>query len=84
MQKQFESGSWQLAKCSSLPCNPSHRRGGPGASTHVEILGNDDMLTDLLRIVSGAADEESGPEAVRDRHVTQISEIAASIDWERD
>jgi hypothetical protein len=75
--------------------------GGPGASTHVEILGNDAALADLLRVVSGAAaaaaaeddkrgggdgegdGEESseGSEAVRDRIVSRVREVAAAIDW---
>ena len=97
-----------------------HDSGGPGASTHVEVLGNDEVLGDLLRIVSGAADaaaaaaatggsgggskggkgrgkageekgggqededgegDGGGGEAVGDRYVTAIREIAAAIDW---
>jgi hypothetical protein len=60
---------------------PPNRSGGPGASTHVEILGNDGVLDDILRIVSGA--DASGPpsEAVPDRRLSKISEIAGNIDW---
>ncbi len=33
-------------------------RGGPGASDHVNILGNEAMLEDILRVVSGQDVEE--------------------------
>lgn len=35
----------------------SDPRGGPGASSHVEILGNPDFLTDLLHAAAGWHDE---------------------------
>ncbi|WIA16398.1 hypothetical protein OEZ85_013090 [Tetradesmus obliquus] len=51
-------------------------RGGPGASTHVEILGNEGMLNDLLRIVSGNG------EGMADSTTTTIHSIAARIPWD--
>lgn len=33
-------------------------RGGPGASDHVNILGNEEMLADILRVVTGREVEE--------------------------
>jgi hypothetical protein len=50
-------------------------RGGPHSADHVDILGNEDMLADLVRIVSGV-DEES----VQKNHiVSDIQDIAAAI-----
>jgi phospholipid:diacylglycerol acyltransferase len=50
-------------------------RGGPHSADHVDILGNEDMLADLVRIVSGV-DEES----VQENHiVSDIKEISAAI-----
>ncbi|KAI8473073.1 MAG: hypothetical protein J3K34DRAFT_412117 [Monoraphidium minutum] len=63
-------------------------RGGPGASTHVEILGHDGVLADLLRIASGAADDAAAAggggadEAVPSRYVSAIREIAGQIAWD--
>ena len=51
-------------------------RGGPHAADHVDILGNDEMLTDVLRIVTGFEVEEK----VQANHiVSEIEEIAAEI-----
>ncbi len=53
----------------------SHR-GGPGASTHVEILGNEEVMTDLILIATGAGRE------VGDRVISRINEIVSEIPWE--
>ncbi len=37
-------------RCRLFAC----RRGGPGSSTHVDILGNEELLADVLRVATGA------------------------------
>jgi hypothetical protein len=39
------------------------------------------VLADVLRIVSGAADDGGDEEAVTDRHHSTIKEIVARIEW---
>lgn len=51
-------------------------RGGPGASTHVELLGNELMLTDLLSIVSGNG------ESLEEQYHSDIRRIADRIPWD--
>lgn len=51
-------------------------RGGPGASTHVELLGNEPMLMDLLAIVAGQGGN------VTEQYHTNIRDIAAKIPWD--
>lgn len=51
-------------------------RGGPGASTHVEILGNEDMLLDLMQIAAGQGDGMS------EVYHTDIRRIADRIPWD--
>eukprot|EP00878_Enallax_costatus_P008458 GHUV01008840.1.p1 GENE.GHUV01008840.1~~GHUV01008840.1.p1 ORF type:complete len:707 (+),score=149.19 GHUV01008840.1:1658-3778(+) len=63
------------------PNNPdtgllSDARGGPGASTHVEILGNEPMLLDLMKIAAGQGD---GMEEV---YHSDIRKIASRIPWD--
>lgn len=55
---------------------PSPFSGGPGASTHVEILGNQEMLADLLLIASGRAED------MGDIVHSDIRGIAARIPWD--
>jgi len=49
-------------------------RGGVATADHVDIMGNHEMLTDLLLIVSGHGD------LVEDRIISDIQSIANSID----
>jgi phospholipid:diacylglycerol acyltransferase len=49
-------------------------RGGPYSSDHVDILGNIDMMEDLLKIVS-----EYDVETVEDLIVSDIHKIAKQI-----
>ena len=51
-------------------------RGGPRASSHVEILGHAGLMEDVLRIATGFEDD-----VVTDRHHSRIKEIAAAIPW---
>lgn len=51
-------------------------RGGPKASSHVEILGHEGLMEDVLRIATGFEEEE-----VKDRYHSRIREIAAAIPW---
>lgn len=51
-------------------------RGGPGASTHVEILGNEPMLLDLMKIAAGQGD---GMEEV---YHSDIRHFASRIPWD--
>lgn len=69
----------------TLPClpilsqPPSARtpcyRGGPGASTHVEILGHDGVLMDVMRLAAGNGS------ALRDLVITDVEGIASRIPW---
>lgn len=52
-------------------------RGGPGASTHVEILGNEPMLQDLLNIVAGKG------EGMEEQYFSDIRNIASKIPWDK-
>lgn len=45
-------------------------------STHVEILGNELMLADLLRIAAGQH------QGIQDSIITKIEDIAAKIPWD--
>lgn len=47
------------------------------AGQHVDILGNEEMLSDVLRVATGHGEE------VRDRIVSRIDEIAANVDFEQ-
>lgn len=51
-------------------------RGGPGTGQHVDILGNEELITDVLRVVCGAGQE------VTDRVYSRIMDIASKIDFE--
>jgi len=51
-------------------------RGGPKASSHVEILGHEGLMEDVLRIATGFEEEQ-----VTDRYHSRIREIAAAIPW---
>ena len=48
-------------------------RGGPKTARHVEILGNSEVITTILKIATG--DDQS----VRDRIVSDIQEVSARI-----
>lgn len=56
-------------------CVDDPMRGGPGSSDHVDILGNDEMMEDFLKIVTDfkAVDVE------QDRIVSDIKEISRLI-----
>eukprot|EP00199_Chlamydomonas_sp_CCMP681_P006342 CAMPEP_0119105908 /NCGR_PEP_ID=MMETSP1180-20130426/3746_1 /TAXON_ID=3052 ORGANISM="Chlamydomonas cf sp, Strain CCMP681" /NCGR_SAMPLE_ID=MMETSP1180 /ASSEMBLY_ACC=CAM_ASM_000741 /LENGTH=189 /DNA_ID=CAMNT_0007091089 /DNA_START=51 /DNA_END=620 /DNA_ORIENTATION=+ len=59
------------------PCSLlTDSRGGPAASAHVDILGNEELLTDVLRVATGAGD------LVEERIESRIDQITAQIDWE--
>eukprot|EP00879_Flechtneria_rotunda_P012648 GHRR01013206.1.p1 GENE.GHRR01013206.1~~GHRR01013206.1.p1 ORF type:complete len:750 (+),score=225.44 GHRR01013206.1:937-3186(+) len=62
------------------PHNPTpvlkDARGGPGASTHVEILGNELMLMDLLHVAAGKGD------TVTNDYKSNVQEIASKIPWD--
>lgn len=45
-------------------------------STHVEILGNEPMLNDLLRIAAGQHQD------IQDSILTKIEDIASKIPWD--
>jgi phospholipid:diacylglycerol acyltransferase len=51
-------------------------RGGPATGQHVDILGNEEMLSDVLRVATGHGDE------VQDRIVSRIEQIADNVDFE--
>lgn len=51
-------------------------RGGPKASSHVELLGHQGVMEDVLRIATGFEEE-----LVEDRYHSRIREIAAAIPW---
>jgi len=51
-------------------------RGGPKASSHVELLGHAGAMEDVLRIATGFEVEELG-----DQYHSRIREIAAAIPW---
>jgi hypothetical protein len=51
-----------------LPCLP--------CSTHVEILGNEPMLHDLLRIAAGQH------QGMQNSILTKIEDIASKIPWD--
>ncbi|KAG2495385.1 hypothetical protein HYH03_006653 [Edaphochlamys debaryana] len=51
-------------------------RGGPLAAAHIEILGNEVLLADVIRVAAGRGAE------VGDAIVSDIDSIAAAIDWE--
>jgi phospholipid:diacylglycerol acyltransferase len=51
-------------------------RGGPEASTHVEILGNEPMLMDLLEIAAGRGQDTP------DLYASDIRQIAKNIEWD--
>lgn len=62
-----------------LPCCCYRRRCTGAAvanSTHVEILGNEPMLNDLLHIAAGKHHE------IQDSILTQIQDIASKIPWD--
>jgi hypothetical protein len=44
-------------------------------STHVEILGNEPMLLDLLHVAAGAGD------SLQERFLSDVQGIAAKIPW---
>ena len=48
-------------------------RGGPKTARHVEILGNSEVITTILKIATG--DDQS----VRDRIVSDIQDVSAQI-----
>lgn len=50
-------------------------RGGPAAAAHIDILGNDAVLRDVITVVAGRADE------LADIVVSDIDRIAAAVDW---
>lgn len=40
-----------------LLCAPPTHRGGPNAAAHIEILGNDGVIADVIRVAAGRSDE---------------------------
>mmetsp|Transcript_18952 Transcript_18952/g.52150 ORF Transcript_18952/g.52150 Transcript_18952/m.52150 type:complete len:105 (-) Transcript_18952:81-395(-) len=46
-------------------------RGGPGTADHVDIMGNHDLINDVLRVASG--------EELEDRIYSDIRSIAARV-----
>ena len=48
-------------------------RGGPKTARHVEILGNSEVITTILKIATG--DDQS----VRDRIVSDIQDVSSRI-----
>lgn len=59
-----------LTRCSRPSCPAL------SCSTHVEILGNELMLADLLRIAAGQH------QGIQDSIITKIEDIAAKIPWD--
>jgi len=70
-------------------------RGGPGTADHVDILGNHELISDVLKIVTNPKEETAFTEptdtnafttavfqnsCVRDRIFSKIAEISAEID----
>lgn len=55
-------------------------RGGPKSGDHVDILGNHEMTTDILWIVSNMASLDTSNGSLGNRITSNIREIAASID----
>ena len=57
-----------------MPC--SLPRGGPATGSHIDILGNEDVLRDLLTIASGRGGE------LQDEVTSGIDAIAQQFDFE--
>ena len=55
----------------------SNVRSGPKSGEHVDILGNHEMMSDIIKIVSGFDGEDEGP--VEERYFSNIREIAKRI-----
>jgi len=65
--REYKNNPWPVYK------DP---RGGPEASTHVEILGNEPMLLDLINIVTGRGQD------TQDLYASNITQIAKNIAWD--
>ncbi|KAG2454537.1 hypothetical protein HYH02_000382 [Chlamydomonas schloesseri] len=50
-------------------------RGGPAAAAHIDILGNDAVLRDVIAVAAGRTDE------LTDVVVSDIDRIAEAVDW---
>lgn len=50
-------------------------RGGPAAAAHIDILGNDGLLMDVIRVAAGRGHE------LADELHSDIDRIAASVDF---
>ena len=53
--------------------NPKLERGGPATADHVDILGNAEMLTDILNIVTGQ------DVLVQERYYTNMPDVGQQI-----
>ena len=51
-------------------------RGGPTASTHVEILANNQLMKDVLLIAAGGT--------LEDQVISGLDDLVAKIDLEKD
>ncbi|KAG7531668.1 hypothetical protein FFLO_04178 [Filobasidium floriforme] len=51
-------------------------RGGPKSADHIDILGNHELITAVLRIAAGLGD------TVEEKIVSPINEVANRIDWD--
>ena len=51
----------------------SDPRGGPGSADHVDILGNAEMIQDILRLAAGKGNQ------LNDRFISRIKEISVKI-----
>lgn len=60
-----------MCVCVPPPAPPSCQ-----CSTHVEILGNEPMLLDLLHIAAGKHED------IKDSILTKIEDIASKIPWD--
>lgn len=59
-------------------------RSGPKSGDHVDILGNHEMTTDILRIVANIPSSDPLNIPLGNRIISNVREIAASIDLNRE
>ncbi|KAJ3121824.1 hypothetical protein HK098_003338 [Nowakowskiella sp. JEL0407] len=57
----------------NIPPSMPSLRGGPSTSDHVDIMGNSEMLEDLLKIVAGKDDD------MKERVVSQIKQVVRNV-----
>lgn len=65
-------------KSKRKPCRYACCRGGPAAAAHIDILGNDGLLMDVIRVAAGRGHE------LADELHSDIDRIAANVDFGSD